>query len=473
MALARIITRSEVCSRELAFHLLGRGYSVEVVSPDSVPANKAELELRVETDSSGKLTANVVARDGERSASLDFVRQTKMSNALRAIPQALPNLPVTPEVVYLSGGPISKAMHVVAPPAEAPSKNDVNPTPVEILAGPVVKSAAEREAEQEEVATSAATPSLPPLASEPSRLLAASSMIMQSPITQSAIPQSSVLHISNNISNNSSTSKPDHSPAVGVSEGTPMPPKAISPVTAPAAPPPSVVGPPVPASTPEPVAAATSFPSITSPRSSVTSLSAERLRPKRAIPRYRRFGRVPSLVATVAMTWTGMALLLTLAIGLSLRSNNALKGADKTATPSTGPATVTEEKKQTPAAPSKEAKEIERHSVSPLSTAPAAKPERKSDSVTQLPSLKKVALRENGTHEVLPISTQSRRPQGRGESLIARDTVTYLDSHVKKTATDKLTASQTQRSKVIAQNRVTYVNAAPGAPLPLSSKPAK
>jgi hypothetical protein len=473
MALARIITRSEVCSRELAFHLLGRGYSVEVVSPDSIPASKAELELRVETDSNGKLTANVVVRDGERSASLDFVRETKTSTPLSTLPQALPNLPVTPEVVYFSGGTISKAMHAVAPPSEVPSNNDVsvNPASVEILTGSVVKSVAERKAEHEEVATSAVTPSLPPLASEPSRLLAASSMIIPSPITQSAVPQSSGSHISNN----GSTSKTDHSPAVAVSQSASMPPKAISPAIVPSAPAPTVVSQKVSAFTPDPVAAATSFPSAVSPRSSVTSPSAERLGPKRAIPRYRRFGRVPSLVGTVAMTWTAMALLLTLAIGLSLRSNSALKDADKTSPPSAGPATVTEEKKQTPAAPTKEAKEIERHSgaVAPLSTAPATQPEQKSDPAPQVPSVKKVALQGNEIREVMSVSTQSPRPQGHGESLVAADTVTYVDSQVKKTGSDKLSGSQAQRSGVIAQNTVTYVNAAPGAQLQPSAKPAK
>lgn len=180
-----------------------------------------------------------------------------------------------------------------------------------------------------------------------------------------------------------------------------------------------------------------------------------------------------------------MALLLTLAIGLSLRSNSALKGADKSAPPSTGPATVTEEKKQTPAVPAKEAKEIERHSgaVAPLSTAPTAQPERKSDPAPQIPSVKKVALQENETRHIqtdqdqtpdlLLSSAQSRRPQGRGESLIARDTVTYVDSQVKKTGTDKVTASQPRRTGVIAENTVTYVNAASRAPLQPSPRPAK
>jgi hypothetical protein len=81
MALARIITRSEVCSRALALDLLGRGYSVEIVTPDSIPANTADLELRVEAALGDRLTASVIARDGDRSSTLEFVRNLKTSAA--------------------------------------------------------------------------------------------------------------------------------------------------------------------------------------------------------------------------------------------------------------------------------------------------------------------------------------------------------------------------------------------------------
>ena len=77
MALARIITRSEACSRELAILLQSRGYAVETVSPDNVPTNAADLELRVDTGFGDRLTASVIARDGERSSTLEFVRQLK------------------------------------------------------------------------------------------------------------------------------------------------------------------------------------------------------------------------------------------------------------------------------------------------------------------------------------------------------------------------------------------------------------
>jgi hypothetical protein len=77
MALARIITRSETCSQELALVLVARGYTVEIVSPDKVPNNIADLELRVDAGSGDELIANVEAHQGERTASLKFVHHLK------------------------------------------------------------------------------------------------------------------------------------------------------------------------------------------------------------------------------------------------------------------------------------------------------------------------------------------------------------------------------------------------------------
>src|ERR1700757_2865706 len=77
MALARIITRSNACSRELALDLLGRGYAVEIVSPDSVPDDLADLELRVEEDPGNHLVASVEAHNGEHTAALEFLHYLK------------------------------------------------------------------------------------------------------------------------------------------------------------------------------------------------------------------------------------------------------------------------------------------------------------------------------------------------------------------------------------------------------------
>jgi hypothetical protein len=90
MALARIITRSHACSRELALDLLARGYAVEIVSPDRIPDNLADLELRVDADPGNQLIANVKAHSGERSASIDFVHHLKapMADFIRKPPQS-------------------------------------------------------------------------------------------------------------------------------------------------------------------------------------------------------------------------------------------------------------------------------------------------------------------------------------------------------------------------------------------------
>jgi len=89
MALARIISRSHECSRELALDLLARGYTVEIVSPDAVPDNLADLELRVDSDSADVLKASVATHDGARSTSLDFVHHLKapMGNFIRRPPE--------------------------------------------------------------------------------------------------------------------------------------------------------------------------------------------------------------------------------------------------------------------------------------------------------------------------------------------------------------------------------------------------
>ena len=77
MALARIITRSHSCSRELALDLIARGYAVEIVSPGSIPDNLADLELRVEENPGNQLVASVEAHNGDRSASLEFAHHLK------------------------------------------------------------------------------------------------------------------------------------------------------------------------------------------------------------------------------------------------------------------------------------------------------------------------------------------------------------------------------------------------------------
>ena len=77
MALARIISSSRECARELAVNLLDRGYAVEIVSPDAIPEDVADLELRVESDIPQLLTGSVEANNGVRSAALQFMHHLK------------------------------------------------------------------------------------------------------------------------------------------------------------------------------------------------------------------------------------------------------------------------------------------------------------------------------------------------------------------------------------------------------------
>jgi hypothetical protein len=158
MALARIISRSHQCSRELALDLLARGYAVEIVSPDAIPDNLADLELRVEADAANELTATVEARDGTHAASLDFVHHLKapMRDFVRRPPE-------TSEAAYFLAQPVSfNTEQGVAYDVELPSENWRAPEParpkLEILPAP------------EESARLVALPEqLPPLTKEPAK----------------------------------------------------------------------------------------------------------------------------------------------------------------------------------------------------------------------------------------------------------------------------------------------------------------
>lgn len=99
MALARIITRSHACSRQLAMDLLSRGYAVEIISPDAIPDNLADLELRVEEDPGNQLVATVETHNGGRSASLEFLHYLKapMPDFMRRPPELQEVLPLVDE----------------------------------------------------------------------------------------------------------------------------------------------------------------------------------------------------------------------------------------------------------------------------------------------------------------------------------------------------------------------------------------
>jgi hypothetical protein len=119
MALARIITRSQACSRELALDLLARGYAVEIISPDSIPNDIADLELRVDTVLGNQLVASVEAHNGERSASLEFLHHLKapMVDFIRRPPEPPESAHSPKEPVSVHAVPNLEAAEL---PAEAP-----------------------------------------------------------------------------------------------------------------------------------------------------------------------------------------------------------------------------------------------------------------------------------------------------------------------------------------------------------------
>jgi len=87
--------------------LLARGYVVEVVSPDAIPDNFADLELRVEADPSNDLTANVSVHDGQHSNSFNFVHHLKepMVDFVRRPPETGPATYFPDGLVSFNGEP--------------------------------------------------------------------------------------------------------------------------------------------------------------------------------------------------------------------------------------------------------------------------------------------------------------------------------------------------------------------------------
>jgi len=116
MALARIITRSHLCSRELALDLIARGYAVEIVSPDSIPDNLADLELRVEEEPGNQLVASVEAHNGEHTASLEFLHYLKAP-----MPDFIRRPPEPREAVHFPEPPVSFNVEKSAEPVELPA----------------------------------------------------------------------------------------------------------------------------------------------------------------------------------------------------------------------------------------------------------------------------------------------------------------------------------------------------------------
>jgi hypothetical protein len=475
MALARIITRSDTCSRELAFDLLGRGYAVEVVTPDSIPSHRADLELRVETGTGDRLTASVIARDGERSASLEFVRELKGPDS---DPASTPSALETDLVARSTSAEAESSFKTVEVPAETSAvPSAVRPTEITLSPAPepipqikqdlvpeikpeikedieAVKDALQPVgAEAQEVMPNP----LPSLAEEPpGNFASASSMIMR----PTAPAPAAALH-----GRVQPTAKGlrDLPPHLMIKSPKAQPPVLSRPFRAAAEVPKDVDVPP-------PLESRSFEPRGPEPRNpepqSFDSQSYKR-------PNY---DRSPGLLLTVGVTLTSMALLLTLVFGLSVRrrtpspipavadrvapSGAGASAAHGTNLPSSVVPTADSGNRPAPVSPSPDS------APAPKSEARPAAPAAKASSITKV---------KNGARKASPATALANSSHVRGDQLIARDTVTYLNrpkAAVPQKSSVGLNAND-RRVGVVAENTVTNLNGASGNAIQLAPKAAK
>jgi hypothetical protein len=409
MALARIITRSHPCSRQLAIDLLGRGYAVEIVSPDSIPDNLADLELRVEEEPGNQLVASVEAHNGDHSASLEFVHFLKapMPDFIRRPREPNPN-----EAVHFPEPPVNvipeQCAEEVKPPADAPQRAPETVSPAAKIP---------RDAEL--------NPKLKPVREDGARL----------------------------------TLAPDPPPKLPVDPPSHI--ASASSVIAPSVTAPSVTAPSMPRPArfrPITVVSTTALPRDVRP--------LWNLRPSDQFP-----GSFPGSFRNVAMA---MALMLALVFGFGTRRS------DKAAAPGSGAAAAS----------------IAKASIVPEETsgthqgpATAAKPAGHLNNVPKESPIAKVQVNDpiaKAPMAKAPSEAPTRSSAnmvgtwvsgGRGEGLIARDTVTYLDQRTFDQAASRAKVSQSttlsppvsgKHEGVIAENTVTVLNSNPA---PKAAKP--
>jgi hypothetical protein len=399
MALARIVTRSEACSRELAIDLLGRGYTVEIVSPDSVPPHRADLELRVEARSGEQLVANVVVRDGERSASLEFVRDLKNPSIF-----PVPTLQVNRETVHLAEPFAASSLGAANDfkPQAQPTHDDgmrpiLMPTWLPSVSEPFNDSFAS-------ASSKIARPSAQPMIARRTPTIRTTPPPMMA--TATALPL-----IANNVVVNKT--------AFPV-QPTPMP-----------------VTPPV--------------------------VAARPLKPP--VAEYGALGRTPSRFGMIAASLTSVALLLALVFGFSPRRTNASASAGDTSSSAVAP-TVEPSSQSAASRPSQPAKLPPQSTTARATAKPAA----------TKPPVTKIAAVSAAKAPAPKATPKTVSPHDRGETLIARDTVTYLEKPANKVPAKKQpnpgSRPRAHRSGEVAQNTVTYLNGM-SPPSATAAKPAK
>jgi hypothetical protein len=402
MALARIITRSEACSRELAVHLQSRGYAVETVSPDNIPSNAADLELRVETGSGDRLTASVIARDGERSSTLEFVRELR--------------------------SPIIASTATQLPEKQAPA--------VEILVGPVVKSVSERLAREQADRYAESTPLAATQKEELALERVSSLASAPSKISYPVTPALTRWRPIRPLGPQSLSPRPSEP---GVAD--------VNPVVVPDVP---TVVPTVPAAEPAvPVMASVN------PARPVAEAGSD---VPQAFP-YHTFDNASSLFGNAVLVLVGMALLITLVMGFSLyRSKESLSNRDKVAPASATSASDAKDagNRSAGGSPSKVAPAVKPAAKS----APASKPRPAAKGVGETKELNRRSLSESrgvgqsagDENDLVAKDTViyfNRRPKTAAS---------------KPTASNS--RSRSHRDGVIAENTVTYSNGTTGPSKP-------
>jgi len=462
MALARIITRSDTCSRELAFDLLGRGYAVEIVTPDSIPSHRADLELRVETGAGDRLTASVIARDGERSASLEFVRELKttISDTVPA-PAALE----TDLVARSTNAEAESSLKTLEAPVEASAAaSAVRPTEIMLTPAsepipqnkqypvpeikPEIKEDVEAVKEALQPIAAEAQEVMPnplPLLAEelPGNFASASSMIMR-PTGQAAALRGRVQPVAKRLW--------DVRPPSTITSPKAQPPAVSCPVQASAEAPNNV-----------------HVQALVKPENSESENFGSRSYEPQS------YDHSPGPLLTIAVTLTSMALLLTLVFGLSVRRTpNPVpavagrvappSGAEASAEPGTNPASSV-----VPTADS--GKRPARVSPLPAST-PAPKREAHPAPAAKASSITKV---KNAARNASPATAFAKNSQVHVDQFIARDTVTYLNrpkAAVPQKSSVGLNAND-RRVGVIAENAVTSLNGTSGNAIQPAPKAAK
>ncbi len=423
MALARIITRSEACSRELAADLLSRGYTVEVVPPDAVPTHRADLELRVEAKSGEKLTANVVVRDGDRSTSLDFVRDLSVPAAY-PVPDAsstLGSAHAHSELPVPAASGSAAASSVSArfdPRDEASVRSVTKPDSSFDYQDSLIPMAGVNRWNSESY-------------SSPSGIAIASSKIARLPVHPPIISRSVIA------SAVSDKSLLDQTAFNGAVLNQPTFEK-VSPAAAVAK------RPPTPA---RPILAAI-----------MQSRFAQQISP--------RIG-----IITASLASLGLLLVLVLALRSGRTSVTARQGSSPNAVGNLSSSTVSN-----PAAT-----RVAGRSIASLKPAPViaiTKPAAKPASITKASVTKTPAAQTNAAARKR--STASTRDLRRHtDDLIARDTVTYLDRPARKTPKSAPTSAETaprahkRHNGEIAENSVTYLNGMTAPSASAATKPAK